>query len=73
MGRTERRFLVAASIASLLALTAAPSAAVPTASDGALAASSALSASRVAFAERAIARDHSAGNRGDRGGLRRHG
>ena len=57
MRRTERRFLVAASIGSLLALAATSGAAVPAASGGAVAVSSSLSASPVAFAERAIARD----------------
>jgi hypothetical protein len=63
MGRTERRFLVAASIASLLALTATTGAATPVASDGVVAVSADRSASAVAFAERAIARDHPKGNR----------
>jgi hypothetical protein len=57
MRRRQRRFLVAASIASLLALTAAAGADTATASAGAVAVSSSLPASAVAFAERAIARD----------------
>ncbi len=55
MGRTERRFLVSASIAFLLALSAATGAAAPAALDDTTERSSSLSASPVAFAERVTA------------------
>lgn len=63
MGHTERRFLVAASIAVLLPLIAVPGAATPAGSSDAAAPPSSVSASPAAFAERFIADDRPTASR----------
>jgi hypothetical protein len=54
MGRTERRFLVAATIAWLIALSAPAGAAALDAADGTAGPASSLSGSPTAFAERVV-------------------